>query len=407
MKLLYLSGSLAVSTSSESSTTGARAHILGVMHGFESHGWTVQSFIFGNSFMKLRRAQVAQQSLHKSTVSKILADILRILFNFTNGYLIYFRHRDVDLVYERSGGFQSLGARFKKNGIPWILETNCIHFLEANRDRNVLFFLSLCRRSELKAYRNCDLLVCVTEKLKEMLVKTFQIDPGKILVVPNGVDGERFNPEYSKPIRLSKDLTIGFVGLLMEWCGLDLLMEALLRLPAATRPKVVVVGDGAAEEHFRKNAYQMGLSNFFTFMGKRPWEEIPNLIAGFDLCYSGQIRTKSGEMYLSPLKLYEYLAMGKPVIASRFQDAKSLIVEAENGFLFEPENSESLAKAIRRAILILETRGFDSEKIREPILLQHSWQARVKLIIDRANTIRGILSNGPRSDQSTESIRKR
>jgi glycosyltransferase involved in cell wall biosynthesis len=383
MKILYLSGAPRVSTHSKGNSTGARAHILGIINGFKTKGWIVDQFIFGDVIQKGKQIKDRQKQLADSLVKRIIADLIRLFFNEINSRRISHKYTVPDLVYERVGAFQSLGKFISKKGCIWIAETNSILFEEASKDRKSVFFTGICRRIELNTYRKADFIVCITEELKQLLIEKLNIEPKKIIVIPNGVDITRFDPENITPKKFFDSFTIGFIGTLIDWCGLDLLIETVAQFPFDNRPNLTIVGDGISREKFEKKVTELGITSHVRFLGQQPWDEIPSYIAGFDVCYSGQIETKSGKMYHSPLKIYEYLAMGKPVIASSYADAKNTIIDGFNGYLFTPGDKVELTKAIFQVKLYHQNKEFNYKKIHAKIVEEHSWDSRVKDLLNK------------------------
>jgi glycosyltransferase involved in cell wall biosynthesis len=112
-------------------------------------------------------------------------------------------------------------------------------------------------------------------------------------------------------------------------------------------------------------------------------------VEGFDVCYSGQVDLKTAGMYLSPLKLYEYLAMAKPVVAAEFADARRLIRDGETGFLFQSGDKQDLKRAITEAWLSRQKLPAMGLLGREEVVAQHSWKARVAQMIEDINRVLG------------------
>jgi glycosyltransferase involved in cell wall biosynthesis len=137
------------------------------------------------------------------------------------------------------------------------------------------------------------------------------------------------------------------------------------------------------EEQTRK----LGIAANVSFVGQVPWPDVPQYIAGFDVGYTGQIQLQVGKMYHSPLKLYEYMAMAKPVIASAFEDAQRAIQDGETGFLFEPGNKEDLKRALTRAYQVREQLPIMGHQAREITVAQHSWIARIKTMMESLEAI--------------------
>ncbi|AGA80003.1 glycosyltransferase [Echinicola vietnamensis] len=387
MKLLYLSGAPRVSTQLKADAGGARAHILGVINGFKSMNWEVAEFIVGNRIMKSGHKTDFQKSLSKSFFKRLAADLIRITYGMYNNRLSFKKHTEVDCVYERLGAFQLMGHKFRKHGVPWILETNSVLYEEAKNDRKSIILSGICKKMEAKAYQSCDYLICVTDELKAMVLDHFDIDPAKILVVPNGVDTDRFDPERVTPIREHDEFTIGFVGSVIAWCGVDVLIRAVDILKDEIPLKVTVVGDGLKKQDWETDCANAGLSDTIKFVGRKAWDQIPGYIGGFDVCYSGQVATKSGKMYHSPLKIYEYLSMGKPVLAAKFQDASNMIHDGVNGFCFKSGDVDDLVEKIRTAYGLFKEGKFRPEEIRRPVVTSHSWKSRIEYILKETKTL--------------------
>lgn len=385
----FVSGAPRVSTRPEAAASGPRSHILGVLRAFERLGWEVRTFIAGD-YVPLRWViREAELELGLSSLKRLSADLLRLGFAMYNGRRALQKIGSVDWVYERFGAFQFLGYGFQRRGIPWILETNGLYFIEASRDRGTLALTRLERTLELWAYRRADVIVTVSDELKTLLAE-YGVDPGKIVVVPNAVDTERFAPErvQGTAFRLLPPPIVGFVGTLSSWQGLDVLISALADLRAeGLLFSLVVVGDGPMRTTWERLAHAVNISDRVRFVGRVAPDQVPNYIAGFDLAYSGQVPLAVGQMYHSPLKLYEYMAMGKPVIASSFTDARRLVGAGETGYLFQPGDVEDLKRVLRRAYAEREEWPRMGEQARRKVIKEHSWEARISEMVRRVEAI--------------------
>ena len=390
-RLGYLSGAPRVSTRPDAEATGARAHVSGVIGAFKELGWDVQTFIVGDRVPRKWTGKGTQKALSSSFSRRLAADIMRIGMSTINAQRAWSEIDGVDWVYERFASFQMLGKSFQKHGVPWILETNNPLFYEAKKsERKSVALYQVARSLEIKAYKDCNILICITESLKEIIVKEAGISPEKVLVIPNGVDTAFCDPKKYEPKRLFKSFTIGFVGNLYAWAGLELLLEALNELRQdGVDLSLVVVGDGLLRDSLETKVQQLNLSASVAFVGRVPWTEVPQYIAGFDVAYSGQIQLQLGKMYHSPLKLYEYMAMAKPVIASAFEDAQRVIQDGETGFLFQGGNKEELKSALIKAYQSQDRLTEMGCKAREEIVANHSWKNRVSHLISEVERILG------------------
>lgn len=385
----YLSAAPRVSTHPGAEASGPRAHVLGVIEAFENLGWEVRPFIVGDRLPRSWTGPGTEKALASSAWRRVTADLLRVAMGAINTRQAWRELGGrVDWVYERFAVLQSLGWIFKRAGVPWILETNAPLFHEAKVDRQTLAFANLARRREIWAYQNCDALVCVSEALKEIVMAEAKLPPSKVLVMSNGVDTNVFDPSKYPAKRFYSKVVLGFVGALTAWQGLDLLVECMADLQAHdVELALVVVGDGPMRRSLEARVRNLGLAERVRFTGRVNAQDVPTYISGFDLGYSGQIPLKHGEMYLSPLKLYEYMAMAKPVVASAFEDARRVVKEGETGFLFQPGSREDLKRALLTAYRLRERLPEMGRKARTLVVNEHSWVARVRNMIHGVDRI--------------------
>jgi glycosyltransferase involved in cell wall biosynthesis len=388
----YLSAAPRISTHPHAEISGPRTHILGFISACKTLGFEVKTFIVGDRVPRTWVTKKSEHAMSGSFIRALALDLSRLILGTVNARQAWreLGGGQVDWVYERFASFRTLGWTFKQHGIPWILETNAPLFYEAKTERKSTALSGLARWLEVQAYRECDALVCVTEALKELIVSESGISPEKVVVVPNGVDSEMLDPQRHKPKHLFNGFTVGFVGRLYAWQGLNLLLEALRELRAeGLDVSLVVVGDGLMRAEWEEQTQSLGIASNVTFVGQVPWEGVPHYISGFDVGYIGHIQMQVGKMYHSPLKLYEYMAMAKPVVASAFEDAQRVLQERETGFLFEPGNKEDLKRALKSAYQAREQLPAMGQRARDLMVAQHSWLARVSTMVTAIEQILG------------------
>ncbi len=383
-RLGFISAAPRISTRPDTEVTGNRTRVLGLIRGFEALNWEVKPFIIGDRVPQKLMLKASEKAINGKFFRTLAADLVRLVLGTVNTQRSWQElGGQVDWAFEFAATLQSLGWSFKRHGVPWIVHTEALLFHEAKTERKSIVLSGLARSLELRAYRECDALVCVSETLKELVVRESGVLPKKIVVVPNGVDTDLFNPERHEPKRLFVGFTVGFVGGLYNWQALDLLLEVIHDLRAEGMDlSLVIVGDGIMYEIWQTQAQSLGIASNVIFVGRVPWAEVPEYIAGFDVCYTGQVELQVGKMYHSPLKLYEYMAMAKPVIASAFEDAQRMLQQEEMGFLFEPGNKEDLKRALTRAYQLKEQLPVMGQHAREVVVAHHSWVARVKNMIE-------------------------
>lgn len=384
----YLSGAPRVSTDPQAELGGARTHVLGIITAFEKLEWDVKPYIVGDKVPRKWVTKGSEQAISNSFFRTLVVDLIRLIISVKYSRQAWQDLKGVDWVYERCGTFQAMGRKFKRNGIPWILETNTLIYEEAKLERKSLILDRLARRVEIRAYEECDVLVCISNNLKQRLIEKTCISEEKILVIPNGVNTEYINPDNHRPKRLFKGFTIGFVGSLYAWAGIGLLLDALqeLRLEGLDF-SLVIIGDGQMKATWEDRSQQLGLGDNVKFLGLLSQEDLLPILAGCDIGYSGHLDLKERQVYRSPLKLYEYMAMAKPVVASDTEDSRVVVDEGETGFLFQPGDKNSLKQALKKAFAVKDRLSQKGVKARQEIELNHSWSNRVKVLIEESDRI--------------------
>jgi glycosyltransferase involved in cell wall biosynthesis len=388
-RLGFLAAAPRISTHSDAEMSGPRSRVLGLISGFNKLGWEVDRFIVGDRVPKTWSAKGSGQAISRGFFRTLAVDVTRLGLGLLNSFRSYQELKNqVDCVYEYAATLQCLGWIFQRRGIPWILQVEALLFYEAKAERKALVLDKLAKWMEVRAYQKCDVLACVSDTLKDILVTDFKVSPEKIVLVPNGVDIDFINPQLHTPKRIFSGFTVGFVGSLYAWAGLDILLEAISELKSeGIDISLVVVGDGVMKPIWEDQVKKLGISKSVTFLGRLSWQEVPQYIAGCDIGFSGQIQLQIGKMYLSPMKLYEYMAMAKPVIASAFEDAQRLICEGKTGFIFEPGNKKDLKQALIQAFTRQEQLPKMGQLARQEIEKNHSWTARVNALIEGSNKV--------------------
>ncbi len=382
-RLGFLAAAPRISTHPDAEMSGPRSRVLGIIKGFKSLDWEVKKFIVGDRVPQKWSAKGSGEAISKGFIRTLAVDVVRLGLGIINSWKSWRElGSQVDFVYEYAATLQCLGWIFQRQGIPWILQVEALLFYEAKTERKALVLDGIAKWMEIQTYKQCDVLACVSETLKDILVQDYKIDAQKIIIVNNGVDTDFLNPQLHKSHRIFPGFTIGFVGSLYAWSGLNLLLEIISELRnTGLDISLVVVGDGAMKSSWENLAQDLGITSNVAFIGRVSWQEIPQYIAGFDIGYSGQVQLQMGRMYLSPMKLYEYMSMAKPVIASAFEDAKRLIDNGQTGFLFQPENKDDLKRALLCAFHQREKLPQMGQLARTKIVNHHSWTSRVQVLV--------------------------
>jgi glycosyltransferase involved in cell wall biosynthesis len=202
-----------------------------------------------------------------------------------------------------------------------------------------------------KRFRSARLrIVTITAGLKEEFINA-GFDGDKILVASDGVDIEDFNIDISREdarkragLPIDKNIVL-YSGHLFDWKGAHIVAEAANNLP-----EILFVFVGGTEADIKEFKNRYGLVPNILILGRRAHADIPfYLKAGDILVLPNSGKDVLSQKFTSPLKLFEYMASKRPIVASDLPALKEVLND-QNAVFFEPDNSESLAKAIRSTL---------------------------------------------------------
>jgi glycosyltransferase involved in cell wall biosynthesis len=290
------------------------------------------------------------------------------------------RHKP-DIIYRRHSIFNTefIPARFLR--FPLIKEVNGIIVDEARiTGRAGRFSLGIIDRIERCTLPRADRIIVVTSRLKELLHNDYKIPEDKIVVIENGANTELFKPldpaEAREKLNLSQDRDyVCFVGSLSRWQGVEYLIEAMpFMLDKCPNTQLLIVGDGQTKEQLIGLAEQLGLSDKVIFTGMVPYRTVPLYINASDVCATPFVKARGERSGVSPLKLCEYLACQKPVVASKL-GGLAMLEQSSAGVLVEPEDPGALAKAIIGLLQDPGLRKRMGENGREYVVKNRSWES--------------------------------
>lgn len=257
------------------------------------------------------------------------------------------RQHQPDCLYERYNLFLPAGVWLaRKYKLPLLLEVNA-PILEERSKYDGLSLTRLARWSQTYAWRNADVVLPVTRVLGD-IVASYGVPQERIVVIPNGINGKRFSsvPDVEaakRALGLEGKLVLGFTGFVRDWHGLDKVIGLIAKdLPGAER-HILVVGDGPARAGLERQARELGIASRVTFTGIVERDDVARHIAAFDIALQPAVVA-----YASPLKLFEYLALGKAIIGPAQPNIEEILSQDLNAVLFDPGSTASLAAAVDR-----------------------------------------------------------
>ena len=199
------------------------------------------------------------------------------------------------------------------------------------------------------ALSRCDRVVVLTDGLRDLVVRRYRVAAERIAVLPSGTDTGLFIPQDAAECRrqiglgLDRDY-IGFVGSFYRYQGLQCLLDALAII-RSTIPSVhlLLVGDGEAALELKQQADRLALNPCITWAGRIPYQEVPTWIGAMTLCVA-PFRGDRGET--SPVKIFDYIACGRPVIASAIPSVSATFFQEAGVALVPPDDPAALAQAV-------------------------------------------------------------
>lgn len=258
-------------------------------------------------------------------------------------------HQDwpFDLIYERYSLWSTAGVRAARRlKVPVVVEVNAPLVSEQAAFR-ALIQTEDARAIEAEVFRTADALAVVSDELVPYVLAR-GAEPDRVEVIRNAVDTARFTPQV-RPAQVpgipEGAFVVGFSGSLKAWHGLDMLLPAFRslrdRLP---RAQLLVVGEGPLKAWVEGYAAGAGLTEAVTLTGWVGHADLPALLARMDVA-TAPYPVAAGH-YFSPLKLYEYLAVGRPVVASRIGQTAQVLDGTEAALLIPPGDPGALADAL-------------------------------------------------------------
>ncbi|MFV2067334.1 MAG: glycosyltransferase family 4 protein [Pirellulales bacterium] len=290
-----------------------------------------------------------------------------------------------DLIYERHALWSHAAMEHAWSaGAVGLLEVNA-PLVEEQAQYRQLFDRDAAERAARWAMRAATVIVAVSEELAARLDRLPEA-VGRVHAVSNGVDPDRF--EIGALRRGCTGRTayrVGFVGTLKPWHGIPTLLDAFARLHGQVNTsRLLIVGDGPGRDELLSvlNAFPTSLREAVEWTGAVQPAKIPGLLASMDVAVAPY--GESDDFYFSPLKVYEYMAAGLPVIVSRVGELRRLIEHGRSGLSCPPGDAVALAEQLIRLHRDPVLRGKLGDAGRAVVMERHTWRAKLEQILELA-----------------------
>ena len=347
--------------------------------GVAGHGEAPQGLASTHLLPHPGRAEGLQREQNKlAFVQRVIDELGDVVRDF-----------DPHLIYERLALFGDAGHRIAQTlpGARHLLEVNALLAEEEAQWRG-LHLTSTAVATERRVLAAADLAVAVSDEVASKIRST--APRARCVVVENGAEVERFRV---LPRRGTARRSLGlpataplvcFVGALRPWHGVDIAIAAIARTPHL---HLVVVGDGPVRADLERSAELQGVANRVHFLGHCDHDTVAAALAAADAAVAPYPALDT--FSFSPLKLYEYLAAGVPVVASAIGQIPQALGEGRWGTLVPPGDPGALAAALSLAICAPEAR-VRAAAGREHALAHHGWADRARRIIEHSEASRAV-----------------
>jgi glycosyltransferase involved in cell wall biosynthesis len=326
--------------------------------------------------------------------SSLPGELRRILYNHELGPELKrrFQGDPPDFIYERASLYSIAAVSLADAlGVPLIVELNAPLAIEQETYRSA-GLQELAVEAERWTLSQADAVLAVSEPLREHAL-SLGVEASRVHVLPNGVDTALFHPgspERPPPARRSVDdeLVLGFVGGLRPWHGTDALPPLLAGLlPRYPDLRLVILGDGALRAELEHDLDERGLTHNVQFTGWLPHHDVPDVIRQFDAAVVPYGQPNGHPFYFSPLKLFECMACGVPVVAAGVGQIAEVVADGETGLLYPPGELDALTAACDRLLADSQLRRRLGEAGARRIHAGYTWDRNAEHIARLAGSL--------------------
>jgi glycosyltransferase involved in cell wall biosynthesis len=354
-------------------------HIRGIADSFARRGWKVE-IVSPPGIRVEGSAKPEKRERSRSTVWRVVSDhspqllfeLLELSYNFYSmGRLPRtLRATDAKLIYERYALFNWAATWIaRRKHIPIVLEINDATVIVRSRP---LFFKRLAEATERWTFRNATHLITVSEAFRNQICERHGISRDRVRVMPNAIDPLRFATATIPKDEPRASVVLGMVAAFVRWHGVEFLIRSVSPFLSAGHLKLLLVGDGPERTTLETWIDRLNVRHCVELTGAVPASDVPKFLDRMDVC----VMANSNE-HGSPMKIFEYMAAGKPVLAPAYGPIREIITHKVDGWLFEPLQSSSLREGLEALVHNPELRRRLGAAAQQTVLSKHTWDHRV------------------------------
>lgn len=316
---------------------------------------------------------------------EVVFELGEILYNVYAVFALLGRlcRRRCDLIYERYALFLAAGvAAARVCRVPIVVEVNDSVTIERSRPLALRY---LATRMERWILRNATLVVTVSQPFKRRLLG-HGLSEERVLVTHNAVDPGDWpdEPDTGAAGADAGPVTIGCVAAFVAWHRPELLIDCVAEVMSSRDVRLLMVGDGPARPAAERRARDLGCASRVEFTGFVPHEKVRELLSTVDIAVIPHSNDHG-----SPMKIFEYMAAGKAIVAPACGPIMEIVEDGETGLLFGPSDHGGLTQVLVRLAEDSALRRRLGRDARQRVLRRHTWSRNVRRVLERLGVIDG------------------
>ena len=300
-----------------------------------------------------------------------------------------------DVIYERRFLPKISAAVSALTAVPAIVEINGLvedEMKMQGKNRSSAVPHQLKGHAYSQVFAQMRAVVTVTAGLATEMSRLFGVPDSRLTVIENAANTRLFRPLDKLESRRQLEIDwesqwIGFVGGLLQWHGVDTVLRALPHVNGAPPVKLLVVGDGPCRAELEALAISLDLADRVRFVGQVPYEDVARYISACDICVGPFTRERNERIGGSPMKVYEYVACGRPVVISRLAGVGDWVERERLGLLAEPDSPHEFAEKMTQ--VLNDAAWLEAMKTRGPeaVAREHEWRGVARKITELCHAV--------------------